>query len=270
MTTIYKKSGTDDMPVVIMEDMAIAGENLKKELMKRNVIVYLCVSVVELMTVASDLSRAMFAVDINMGKDRDDEGIVAIERLKALSRKRGHDFYVAALTSHAERQKAASRAGVDAFLVKQSPVTDALELVTRLSAHKIEDEKRKAQKMQAELAKEEYSTLFRQLNLLKKKKYKQSISIPATTLTRALNWPFLLPNEKLVLAALNERFQHAQSEGVMDQRSLDLCLKGVKLLVKNRAEDSHSVSDWIARVQQQPDLFIMPWVGNEDLDDEED
>jgi ActR/RegA family two-component response regulator len=254
-------------PVVIMEDMQEAAKNLKNELHKRKVITYLCKGITDLVNQASTMMAAMFAIDLDMGEGRRREGLDAIKELRKLSKSKRRSFYIAALTSHSELQEEASQAGVDAFIVKSSARTDALELLTRLSAHTIEVEKMWANPIQVELATREYSNLARQLRTAKNPNRQLRLSSAVATIHRALNWPFLLPNEQLVLSTLDEQLRAADERGDIDEEILDICIEGVEIIAKVRGMDK-PISEWIQRAHLKSPEFIFSWLGNEDLDDE--
>jgi ActR/RegA family two-component response regulator len=253
--------------VVILEDMQEAAKNLKNELHKRKVSAHLCKSIGELITHASTMMAAMFAVDLDMGEGRRQEGLDAVKELRKLSRNKRRSFYIAALTSHSELQEEASQAGVDAFIVKSSARTDALELLTRLSAHTIEVEKMWADPIQTELAKREYSNLARQLKTVRTLNHGLRLSSAIATIQRALNWPFLLPNEQLVLSTLDEQLRAAHERGDIDEETLKICIEGVEIIAKDRSLD-RPISEWIQRAHLRSSDFIFSWLDNEDLDNE--
>jgi DNA-binding NarL/FixJ family response regulator len=257
-------NGQSSSSVVIFEDLDRAGRRLKEELAKWKVPAVICKTMSELQRVVPTLRSCMFAIDIDMGASRRREGFEAIRYLKGAS-VAGSSFYIAALTSHVEYKFEASKAGVDAFVVKTSTETDALELITRLSAHIIEREKESAYVPQSLLAEREYGEIRRQLSAVKRNP-KRRLATPLDTIQRALNWPFLFPNEQLILSALFEQVSSAQETGKFDKKIASLCLEGVAMLLDARAQNS-PVEDWLLRAKKTSASFTLNWMDEEIFDE---
>jgi CheY-like chemotaxis protein len=246
----------------VMDDVEEDARALKDELEKRALRTEICVSEQELLDFLSGVEKAVVAVDIDMGENRRREGIETIEKLKSLQDESGHDYYVAALTSHSELKKEAAQAGADAFITKLTSVTDALELMTRASAHAIERENQKAQELQDELARREYKNLIRQLGTLRRKTGRARIETATETVQRALGWPLLRPGEQAILSALDEQLRAAGRHGKLSRAVLDLCLEGAGMLNETRGSDGN-VRNWLQRLASQSANIIFRWVKDE-------
>lgn len=247
---------------VVMDDVEEDATALKEELEKRSMRTEICFSEEELVDFLSGVEKALVAVDIDMGENRRREGLRAIERLRSLQEESGRDFYIAALTSHSELKKEVAKAGADAFIPKVATVTDALELMTRASAHVIDRESRKAQQMQEELAKREYKTLSRQFRALARSTNRVGLENATETVQRALGWPFLLPGEQIILSALDEQLRSAKALGELAKPALDLCLEGVVMLEKSRGSDG-SIRGWLQKLAGESGSLVFRWVKDE-------
>jgi ActR/RegA family two-component response regulator len=258
------------IPVVIMDDVEQDAANLSDELKKQKVVTHLCKDMQELLSFATYLDKAMFVVDLDMGTNRRQEGLVAIKRLRQLQQQlqssdNTQSFYIAALTTHAELEQEAVEAGADTFIIKGNARNDALELLLRLSAHSIAVERKWIDPIQRELADREYDNLRRQLTHYRNSK--QGLRSCITTVRRALNWPFLLPNELIILSAIDEQLRMAQQGGELEDNILDLCLEGVDILA---GDHRIVVRDWIQRTRKASASIIFTWLEGEELDEDEE
>lgn len=266
--TKLKKYESANLPLVIFEDSLPSAQRLSAELLKWNIVVSaICDSLPKLREQVSKFSSAMFAIDVDMGANRHEEGIEAIRLLRKAEREFNSSFYVAVLTSHEEFKLKAAQVGANVFLEKSTIQTDALELVTRMLQYQRDMEQIAPDKPQTQLALREYEELARQLKAVKKSPAR-GLEMPIKTVQRALSWPFLMPNEKLVLTALYTQLRSA-SEHSVDQKTIDLCLKGVNLLTKDRARNS-SVKEWLESARRHSPDFTLSWLDEDFFDEQED
>lgn len=252
-------------PVVILEDMAEAADHLKQELNKRQIRTHECVDIAQLIAVASELSAAMFAIDLDMGEGREEEGLDAISTLRAMSDDPASDkcFIIIALTSHSELEHAAIERGAHSFVVKDEARSDVLELLIRLSAHTIEIEKQWSLPIQSELASRGYENLRRKLD-----GFRQSgsgLSSCVATIRKALNWPFLVPDEQLVLSTIDEQLRVAQLEEYLDADLLQLCIEGVEIIARVDMSET-AIGDWMQRVRKVSPNALFPWLDPDDIE----
>src|SRR6185369_7539216 len=103
----------------------------------------------------------------------------------------------------------------------------------------------------------EYRELKRQLERIKKDP-SQSLLPPVYRVRRALNWPFLLSNEQMILSVLDEQFRTLQQTGKVTKNVLNLWLEGVAILLKNRATGGN-ISDWLMRARLESSEGIFSW-----------
>jgi response regulator RpfG family c-di-GMP phosphodiesterase len=252
------------VPVFGMDDIEDYRTTLTQELQKRSVPIHFCRNKEELIGAVEDLECASIFLDVDMGTSRRREGLDAALHLKQMPPKKRGALYVAILTSHREYHEEASRAGVDAFIIKTNPITDALELMIRLANHAIEVSRLQAEPIQSELAEREYENLLRQM-----KGQRDNLLIPLGTLRRALNWPFLEEGERCVLAALEEQLDSAESRGVIDDDSLAICISGAELLATDRAR-SEARFDWIKRLRMRFPGGVFRWLSGREFEEESD
>ena len=261
---VRSTSRINERQFVIFEDLPDAAQRLKRELEKWQLRAWICKDLDELHRLTNEImNEAVYAIDIDMGEGRRTEGIAAIQYLKQTARDRQKDFYIAALTTHVEFELQASQAGVDAFIVKTSSETDALELLTRLRQDEIETLREEADKPQTALALREYKELERQLKSAKKT---SRVKSALDTIQRALNWPFLLTNEQIVLAALDEQLRALDAQKKPSKKVLDLCLDGVKLLLNDRARKT-PIDEWLNRANEGSPDFMLRWIDEEVFDE---
>jgi DNA-binding response OmpR family regulator len=253
--------------VVVVEDIKDEAKGLKRELEKHAVRVEICANLPELRRVARHLDDAGFAVDIFLGDKREDEGIQAIRELKELEAAKKSCFYVAALTSRSEFSEEATKAGADAFLVKTTPRTDALELLARISAHKVANDTKRGESFHAQLATREYKNLCRQLKRIKCGAVdEQQLDVALITIRRAMNWPFLSGNEKLILSGLEQLLSSARgNEQGIDAGFRSLFLFGAKLLGRGKT-DQPSVFAWLRQAHLRESDIILKWIGDSEID----
>lgn len=255
--------------VVIFEDSKMTASRLKQELVRRGIVVQLSSTLQGLITTAKNLSNAVFAIDINMGKNRSTEGIDAIRALRKVANDKEAYFSLIALTSHGEYEGESFGAGADGFILKSSaPTTDALKIIDRFYEHSTEVENDLASGPRRELAKREYKDLCRNLQKVRQNPsvhLKRSLS----TVRNALNWSFLSRNEKLILSSLGEQLRQANQSGEIDPDILALCLKGARMLAKDRASGAPA-SDWIVRAREASPDFLFSWLQEHDLENDDE
>jgi len=204
----------------------------------------------------------MFIIDLDACESA--EGVEAIHSLKESQEPVAQLSYVAALASTEEFRYGSAEAGADFFLVKDSAETDALELILRLAQHRMELDRAAAEKTQWQLAVHWYEILVNQLLAIREGRA-QSMAASKETVERALNWPFLSPEEQLVLTALYTQMLSI-GEREADPGTIDLCLEGAKMLAHDRAE-SGDVHEWVERATQHSPNFTLAWFREEFLED---
>lgn len=216
----------------------------------------------ELKTAATIYPSAMFVVDVV-----DDVGIDAIRLLHQSQDISSQNFYIVARTSADEFRNRATQAGVNAFVTKHSPQMDALEVIMRMSEYKIEIEKATAAKPQTQLALLQYGELLTQLREARRSS-EYNISAALDIVRKALNWPLLVPEEKLVLTSLYLRMLAASETG-LNTEELDICIDGASMLAKDRAATGN-VQEWIERARNHSSDFSLGWADEDSLlgDDE--
>jgi len=192
---------------------------------------------------------AMFAVDVT-----NQIGLEAITVLHTQRSNLDQNFYIAALTGD-EIRPDVLRAGIDAFVTKDSPQTVASEIMVRKSEFKIEIERK-------QLALRQYRKLVTQLDKIKGSR-SQEVSAALHTVERALDWPFLLSNEKVILTSLYLQLLHAKKSG-MDAKIEDLSIEGATMLAQDRAAAA-SVKDWIERARCSSAEFALTWLEDDAL-----
>lgn len=202
---------------------------------------------------------AMFAVDVT-----NQVGLEAINVLHTQRSNLDQNFYIAAVTSSDEIRPDVLRAGIDAFVTKDSPQTVASEIIVRKSEFKIEIERK-------QWALRQYRKLVTQLDETRGS-HSQEVSAALHTVQRALDWPFLFSNEKVILTSLYLQLLHAKKAG-MDAEIADLCIEGAKMLTEDRAAAAN-VKDWIERARRASAKFTLTWLDDDalsgDLEDKND
>lgn len=247
-------------PVIILDDQRGAADRLQDKLTEYGIQALTCADMSALAEAAPYLPPAMFVIDLDAGAGA--AGAEAIRSLKELRDASGRPFYVAALAGREESKRAAA-AAADVFLVKASAEVDALELITRLSLHKMELERAAAARPQTQLALRWYEELIRQLREVRESPA-HGLAAPAETVRRALNWPFLEPEEQLVLSSLYTQML-AAGRGGADAGTLDLCIEGASMLADERARDA-DVRGWLERARRHSAGFTLAWLDEEFFD----
>ena len=196
----------------------------------------------ELKTAMNLHPSAIFAIDVS-----DQAGLEAINVLHSERSNLDQNFYIAALTSGNEISPDVLQAGVNAFVAKDSPQAVASEIMVRKAEFKIEIERK-------QLALGQYRKLVAQLTDAKNSA-SHDISPALRIVERALDWPFLMLNEKVVLASLYFRL-FSVSEVSMDAETFDLCIEGASMLAKDRAA-SGDVRSWTERARRHSATFTL-------------
>jgi CheY-like chemotaxis protein len=201
---------------------------------------------------------AMFAVDVT-----NQVGLEAINVLHTQRSNRYQNFYIAALTGDEVRPDVL-HAGIDAVVSKDSPQTVAFEIMVRKAEFKIQIERK-------QLALRQYRKLVTQLEK-NKDSDSQEVSAALHTVQRALDWPFLLSNEKVILTSLYLQLLQAKKTG-MNAGIWDLCIEGSKMLTLDRAEAAN-VKDWMERARRSSPAFTLTWLDDDalsgDIEDKHD
>ena len=193
---------------------------------------------------------AMFAVDVTSQ--------IGLEAINVLHTKRSNlnqNFYIAALTSGDEIRPDVLRADIDAFVTKDSPQTVASEIMVRKAEFKIEIERK-------QLALRQYRKLVSQLEKAKGSN-SQEVSAALHTVQRALDWPFLLSSEKVILTSLYLQLLHATKAG-MRANIWDICIEGTRMLAQDRAAGA-DVKDWIERARRSSAEIALTWMDDDAL-----
>jgi DNA-binding NarL/FixJ family response regulator len=255
-----------------LEDKSDAARKLRLQLLEWRSDVRICESADEVRAIAAatDISESIdpvFVLDINLGENREREGLDVIQELDTLRKAGNFSWYIAALSTHSECEPEATRLGADVFLVKESHPTDALELQTRVDAREAERMSVQAQLKQSKLAEREYKELKRRLQNVKKGQAK-FIGSAVATVNRGLGWPLLPPSDQLVLSLLIGPLSHAEQEETIEPDLLDACLEGVDLLL--RRADEREFADWAGRMRNLSSHALVPWLHSGDLDDIDD
>ncbi|MEX2281105.1 MAG: response regulator [Gemmatimonadota bacterium] len=227
----------------VLEDATDFAAALKKELESFDVTATIFDNADDLVEAATALEEGMLLLDLDMGVGRNREGIEAVGSLRELQEAHAKDFYIAAYTSHADYQKDALEAGVDAFLVKDSPRVDALELITLASAHSIDLHRRAAEHLHKELARRAYPELIRDLRLLKGEQKLPQYRRAVSAARRALARPFLSEDETIVLSAVSQILESAGSASELPDDVLNKITEGIDLL-RHLPEAHGNVSEW--------------------------
>jgi CheY-like chemotaxis protein len=244
-------------PVIVLGAEGGNADQLQAELIKCDIYVRTCTNLLALLEAAPYLPSAMFIIDLDACER---EGIEAIRFLKESQDPSGRPFYVAALAGSEELRYEAAQADVDVFLVKDSAETDAQELVIRMAQHKMELERAAAAKTQTQLAVRSYEKLVRQLGEVRESPAR-GMAAPTETVERALNRPFLSPEEQLVLTALYTQML-AIGEREADTGTIDLCLEGASMLAHDRAQRA-DVHGWLERAWKHSADFAPAWFKEE-------
>jgi ActR/RegA family two-component response regulator len=246
--------------VIVMDDAPEDAEPLIHELEIRSIDAQLCSNIVDLLHMAKGLDHVVFVIDIDMGPNRQEEGLTAIQQLNAMRERDGKRFLIAALTSHAEYKARAARAGVDIFIVKDKPQIDALEVITYAIQDRINQHTKEADQTQAELAALQYENLDRQLR-------EDNISAALRSVHNALKWPRLLPNESALLTILADQLaiNDANDEIFSGQRK-SLLQEAVDMLRKDRARTA-VVGEWLAKARKENIEVLHRWLEDEHIED---
>ncbi|HEX8501806.1 MAG TPA: hypothetical protein VF659_14580 [Pyrinomonadaceae bacterium] len=250
-------------PVIVLSGQPDGAERLLAELKRHEVEALPCPGVTAALEVAPHLPSPVFVIDLDACGPG--VGLEAIRLLKMTQEAVGHPFYVAALGEREDSRREAAQAGADVFLVKDSAETDALELITRIAQHKIQIERAAATKTQTQLAVRWYEELVRQLRELRKSPAR-GMGAAAETVQRALNWPFLMPQEQHVLTALYMQMLAAGGRAA-DPRTIDLCVEGASMLADDRAKGA-DVKAWSERARRHSPDFTLAWLDEEYFDDD--
>jgi CheY-like chemotaxis protein len=208
----------------------------------------------ELETAANIYPSALFAIDV-----ANPIGLRAIEMLhqnRGISRQ---NFYIVALTP-ADDFKNEALHGVNAYVTRHSPQTDALELIMQMSQYKIQMEKTAAEKPLTQLALLQYEELLKKLTE-GNQQARVDVTSMLETVERALNLPFLTPNEALILGSLHSRMLAAGGSD-FDTETLNLFIEGATMLTRNRARDE-DVHAWMERARRLSDDFTFSWIDDE-------
>lgn len=249
--------------VVILDARSSGVPNrLQAELMKSGVNARTCESLSALLEAAPYIPSPMLIIDLDLCEY--EEGLQAIHSLKESHDPSGQPLYVAALASSEELRYEVTQARADAFLVKDTAETDALELIIRMAQHRMELERVAAANPQAQLAKLGYQKLLRQLGAIRESPA-QGMATPMEMVERALNWPFLTPEEQLVLTALYTQML-AIGGSETDTGTIDLCIEGASMLARDRAQ-SADVHEWIERATLHSPNFTLAWFKEEFLEE---
>ncbi len=248
-------------PCIILEAPGDHAYQLSTALKRYDIQAYTCPSLSALTEAAPYLPPAMYIIDF--GACGREEGIKAISFLKEVS----DPFmpaYVAALGDGDECGYDAAQAGADFFKARESAKTDALELILRMSQHKMELERATAASAQSQLAAIRYQELIRHLTEIRESRA-HGMAAPIKTIELALDGPFLLPEEQLVLTSLYTQMLSV-GEGDADTGTIDLCLEGAKILANGRAQRT-DVHEWVERATQHSPDFTLAWFKEEFLED---
>lgn len=250
-------------PVVILEDAgAAADSSLRAELMALNVHARPLTNLDDLLTVASHLPSASFILDLDACGRGSEKCIEAIREMKGLEDATGRPFYVAALAGGEEFMSEAWEAGADDFLVKDkdSAMTDALQLETRMRLYRIERDQTALTKPVTRLTSIYYKRLVEQLQEIKESP-ERGMAVPLRTVGLALDLPSLTPPEQLVLTSLDTQMR-AVGPRAADDRTIDLCIEGAMMLADERASRA-DVRGWSERALRHSPDFILAWVSEE-------
>lgn len=252
-------------PVVILDDQGGAAPPLLEELGNQGIYAQPCPDLRALLDAAPHLPAAMFIIDIDGA--RRGERLDAIRRLRELQEESGQTFYVAAFASRAESKQEAAQAGPDVFLVKDTPETDALEIVTRMAQHKRALERMTAESAQRRLAGRWYEELVRQLREVRDSP-ERGLASATEIVQRALNMAFLEPLEQLVLTSLYTQMLSSGGR-MLDAGTVDLCVEGAQMLTDDGARGA-DVHGWLERAQRHSPDFTLSWLDEEFYDDPEE
>lgn len=245
-------------PVIVLDTQGGDAARLQAELINYDIHARTCASLPALLDAAPYLPSAMLIIDLDACER--EEGIKAIRSLKEAQDPTGRSLYVAALAGSEDFRYEAAQAGADVFLVKDSAETDAQEIVIRMAQHKMELERAAAAKPLTQLAVRSYEKLVRQLGEVRES-HARGMAAPTETVERALNWPFLSPEEQLVLTALYTQML-AIGEREAGTGTIDLCLEGASMLAHDRAERA-DVYGWLERAWNHSADFAPAWFKEE-------
>jgi CheY-like chemotaxis protein len=257
------RPATSTPPVIVLDtESGSDADRLLTELIKSGINARPCASLSALLDAAPYLPSAMIIIDLDACERV--EGIEAIRLLKGSQNPSGQSLYVAALAGSDELRYEAAQVGADLFLVKDSAQIDAMELVIRMAQHKMELERAAAARPLKQLTAHWYEELVRHLKEVRERPA-QGMAAPLETVERALNLPFLLPEEQLVLTSLYTQML-AIGGGEADTGTIDLCLEGASMLAHDRAQ-SADVHEWVERATEHSPDFTFAWFKEEYLEE---
>jgi hypothetical protein len=227
----------------------------------------LCASIEEVRQLVEELKNSLspeivFILDIDLGREREREGLDAIRELNVLRAAYSLPFYIAVLTSHSEFEADAAEAGADVFLVKESHTIDALELLARLESRAVDRMSAVARETQTQLAQREYKELRRRLTKLKEGKI-EYLSESIASIRRGLSWPLLPPEDQMILSMLSGPLSRAERNGQIQPTVVDLAIEGIDLLRHERPEEQELI-DWAARIKAVCSDALIPWLTGQD------
>ena len=185
---------------------------------------------------------AMIAIDVS-----NQAGIEAIDVVQTQRSNSDQNFYIAALTPGNEISPDLLHPGVNAVVTKDSPQTVASEIMVCKGEFLIELARK-------QLAFKRYRELVTQLNEARNSD-SHDVTKALQIIQRALDWPYLMTYEKMILTALYCRLL-AVPKAPMDPKTFDLCIEGASMLAKDRAS-SGDVRDWSERAGQHSPHFSM-------------
>lgn len=185
---------------------------------------------------------AMIAIDVS-----NQAGIEAIDVVQTQRSNSDQNFYIAALTPGNEISPDLLHAGVNAVVTKDSPQSVASEIMVCKGEFLIELARK-------QLAFRRYRELVTQLTEARNSD-SHDVTKALQIVQRALDWPYLMTYEKVILTALYCRLL-AVPEAPMDPKTFDLCIEGASMLAKDRAS-SGDVRDWSERAGQHSPHFSM-------------
>ena len=202
--------------------------------------------------------RAVFVIDIKLGKGLEREGLKAIQLVADSRKEHSQESRIFALTSHHEYESQARDAGADDFLIKHDNHRDALTVQLLLEQQDVQGATTSLDKTRRALAQGEYEELEQKLKS-KAPSYSQILA----SVERALSWPGLPDLERLVLGSLHGPLTTAEREGKLTPTRRSVLSQGTSLLRK-LADPGCKIGDseidsWITRLLKECPDAIATW-----------
>ena len=263
-----------DPDLLLLEDDLAAAEDLRDELAKHEVTAEIYDSKDGLLERAAQLKAAKAVLDVKLGAGREREGIETAAALRRLE-KRGHEFYIVALTQHLDSRAGAGQAGVDAFIAKTEAEEEALELVLHFEAYNSRVAEHRGAAAASKLVRSRLEAVLKHLAVVSKARVNKKRVVAAQRaldqLSTLLALPLLPRDVRMVLSTIEQLLTNFPSGQDNERKGMRHAAAGVKLVLtaaKNRPPfipiDSQSLADWVADSWEWAHEMTLNWL--EELD----